>query len=492
MTIDPKSLKTKALFGLSAIPDQLTYQAFSFLIFTYYFAVVGLDMISMWIAYVIWGAWNALNDPLLGALSDRTRAKWGRKIYLIVSIIPLSLMMIFLFTAPMADQLIKFLYFLFVILLFEGVYTLFDVNVNAVFPEMFDEKERVTANVFVKGFTVLALIFSFLLPTIVIPQLVISQDYLFEQLLTGLAISRDLTTAVQFMLIRYVLENSNIMVNYVFNGIILAAITGIFAVPFLMFGIKEPEEGIEIHEQRPGFVESLKITLGNKTFVKFVIANTAIWYIFGILPTILPLYSVYVLGIDKDSILIGVSLLMAFLIAGFMFPVHRKIGRKIGMRNGLILTCIVWLCTMSLYVFLYSDPTIRMLSILVTGIQGFGLAGAMYYVDLLIGDVIDEDELKTGVRRSGSYYGINAFIHRFSTILIISSIALVFSGTGWSEYTPASTDPLLVTLGLKALIFVFPAVALLIAIFFLKRYELHGDKLEEMRKKLYEKRKSSP
>jgi len=129
----------------------------------------------MWIGYVVWGVWNMINDPVLGALSDRKRCKgkWGkRKYFMIISIIPLALMMIFLFTVPRGDQTIEFAYFLIVIFVFEFFYTLFDVNVNAVFPEMFPtEKERTETNIFIKGFTVLGIIFASL-PMILLKPLV--------------------------------------------------------------------------------------------------------------------------------------------------------------------------------------------------------------------------------------------------------------------------------------------------------------------------------
>jgi Na+/melibiose symporter-like transporter len=119
--------------------------------------------------------------------------------------------------------------------------------------------------------------------------------------------------------------------------------------------------------------------------------------------------------------------------------------------------------------------------------MGFGLSSALFYIDLIHGDIIDEDALKFGVKRAASYYGVNAFIHRFSTILGITTIAIIFSGTGWSEYIPNITDPSLLFLrdiGLKALIFVFPSIALVGSILFFKSYGLHGDRLEKMREEL--------
>ena len=114
--------------------------------------------------------------------------------------------------------------------------------------------------------------------------------------------------------------------------------------------------------------------------------------------------------------------------------------------------------------------------------SGFGLSSALFYIDILHGDVIDQDSLKHGVRRSASYYGINALIHRISTILSITTIALVFSVVGWAGYDPnPGVD---VIFGLKLLMFVFPAIALTISIICWRLYELHGDELKRMREEL--------
>ncbi|MFX1586972.1 MAG: MFS transporter, partial [Promethearchaeota archaeon] len=163
------SLKEKILFGTNAFPDQITYQAFTIYVFTFYFAVVGLTMLEMWIGFVLWGIWNMFNDPILGALSEKTkyRGKLGkRKLYLIISFVPLALIMIFLFTVPAN---FKFWYFIFIIFTFEFFYTMFSVNTNAVFPEMFPtEKQRGDVNVFIKAFTMIAVILASLIPTLVV------------------------------------------------------------------------------------------------------------------------------------------------------------------------------------------------------------------------------------------------------------------------------------------------------------------------------------
>ena len=416
-------------------------------------------------AYILWGIWNAINDPFLGALSERTkhRGKWGkRKFYLLISIIPLCIMMVLLFFVPFStdDKIIEFVYFLITIIVFEFFYTLFDVNVNALFPEMFPtEKKRAATNLFIKITLVVALILASLLPGIIVPDLV----------------PDELATPS---------EIAGIKINYFIMAIVAAIITIVISIPFLKWGVKEKVERVEDFEKRPSFIESLKFTLKNKTFVKFVIANTMLWYCYTILPLILPLYAEHVLLIEKGSFLISIALLMAFLVAAASMPLHRKLGTKIGMRNELILSMIVWIGTLFPF-FLISGSQFKVLFIFITALQGFPLAGAFYLVDIIHADVIDEDALKFGVKRSASYYGINAFVHRISIILVIATVILMFGTMGWDKkYDPITSDPLLVELGLKAIIWIFPAIALTIGILMMKSYGLHGERLENMRKEI--------
>jgi len=451
------TLKKKFLFGLSAIPDQLTYQSFTFLVFTFYYSVIGLNMTQLWIGFTIWGIWNAINDPLLGLLSDRTKLfkKFGkRRFYITIAFVPLCLLMIFLYTAPFTSNLINFIYFLIIINVNEGVYTLYSVNVNALFPEMFpSEKERASANIFIKSFTVIALIFAIVVPTFIITPMVPKNG----------------------------ITATDIFPKYIINGIFLAIITGCIGIFFVLFGIKErPEYAYDV-EKGPGFAEAAKITLKNKSFLIFVIANTFVWYVFGLLPTIFPLYAAYVLEIPPEStFLSGIPLIAAFIVAAFTFPIHRKMGKKFGFRKAFIISCIIWCFTMIPYIFLGSGDII--LCIIFTAIVGFPLSGALYYVDILISDIIDEDETKTGCRREGSYYGMNAFIHRFSILLRITTVALVFTGAGWAEYTP--NPNINVIFGLKSLMVVFPILAICIAIICLIKFPLHGERLQKMREEL--------
>jgi len=467
MSEEKLTFKKKFLFGLSAFPDQLTYQIFQFLIFTFYFMVVLIPLPLMIITYVIWGIWNAVNDPVLGALSERTkhRGKWGkRKLYLLISIIPLCIMVILMFYVPFntSDKMLEFIYFLSTIVIFEFFYTMFDVNVNALFPEMFpNEKQRASTNLIIKGLTVVALILSSLIPMIFI------SDYVPATAAIPLAKSQ-----------------------YFQMAIVIAAFTLIISIPFLLKGIKEKVERTEDFEKRPSFIQSLKITLTNKTFVKFVVANTAVWYCFSILPMIIPIYAESVIGGDLftggGSIIVGIALMLAFVIAALVMPIHKKLGFKYGMRKAFMITLGIWICTLFPFLFITGEA-FQIAFILLVALQGFPLSGALFYIDILHADVIDEDAVKFGVKRSASFYGINAFIHRISIILVILTIGLMFGNIGWDkQFDLSHLDDISVILGLKAIMVIFPSIALVIGLLAMKSYGLHGERLENMRKKVKE------
>ncbi len=209
-----------------------------------------------------------------------------------------------------------------------------------------------------------------------------------------------------------------------------------------------------------------------------------IWYCFNVLLTVFPLYSVFVLGRTQGSLLIGITLMLALIGAIVFLPLHSKIRAKIGTRKGLMLGMGIWIITLFPLFLLSNNEISRILSFVVFFTLGFGLSAALFYIDLIHGDVIDQDALKFGVRRAASYYGVNAFIHRFSMILGITTIYFIFSGTGWSEYVPIVADPFIRDLGLKTLMFIFPSLALVTSILIFKTYKLHGSRLKEMRQEL--------
>ncbi|MHA1719702.1 MAG: MFS transporter [Promethearchaeota archaeon] len=463
------SARTTLAFGFGAMTDQMSHQAFQFLIFTYYYAVVGVNLTILAVGFLIFAIWDSINDPLLGPISDRTKSKFGRRrFWILISFIPFALVNIVLFTPPMFwglgldSQLVNGLYMVFIIMLYDLVYTIFSINQLALFPEMFNsEKARSRGNKYKNILTIVGLLIGFVVPTLIINPMVPVSDTL---------------EARSFV--------SNM---YLQTGLMVGLFILIFSFIFFKFGMKEKEMTQEKSKtEELGVIASLKITFKNKSFLIFVFANLLVWFTFKMLTTIITLYGIHVIGIEEGNMLLTVLLLAALLTAAVFFPILQWFGNKIGHRNAFMVTETIWILALIPFLFLDDHPVAAVICMVFIGI---GLSGAMYFVDIIIGRVIDEDELETGMRRQGSYYGVNALINRYSTILVFGAIAAVLSGYGFNNYLLGdniSYEGL--KIGLKVLMVGFNIGAIIIVLILLWRFPIHGEKWRDIQKRLQNRR----
>ncbi len=449
------STKKAVSYSFAGFTDVIIFQFFTFLIFTFYFAVVGLHVFYITLAFIIWSIWNAINDPMLGALSDRMNSKWGRrKPFIIAGIYPLCIVVILLWTPPIgSSQFIIFVYFLIIIIIWEFFYTMYALNQTALFPEMFrDLEQRTKANTIIQFFQIISLMIAFILPSFFIPKY----------------------------------DDPQYFANYMYVGIVVAIICAISATIFIKFGLKERIEFSKDYETAPSFFNSLKYSLKNKAFVTYVIANFALWYTFAMLPTIVPFYGSFVLGIDSSLIL---SLLLAttFISAAIFIFLWRFIVAKVGAKKAFLYALIVYMIALSPFMFI-SDAISAFIAFFILGI---GIAGALIVRDVTIAAIIDEDELKTGTRREGGFYGINGFIVKLSNVFVFITIAIVFNSVGWAIFDPVGTTEETI-FGLRSLMFIFPAIFLGIGIIAILKFPITKEKYNQITedvRKLHEQKK---
>ena len=449
-----KSNAWKAVFySFGQISDVTAYQSFILLIFTFYYTVVHINIWLITLGYSIWSVWNAFNDPMIGYFSDRTHTRWGRRLpYIIFAFIPLAVILVLLYTPPVSfgisDEIINFIYFFVIIIVFELFYTAFSLNMTSLFPDIFlTEKERTQANNIRQVFTIIGLIFAFILPGLII------SDY----------------------------SDPASLPQYQEFGLIAGIVVIIGVVLFLLFGPREREEFKQDYKKAFGFFETIKYCFKSKSFRYYVISECCNWFVYGMLPTIVPLFAKYVLHIT-DALMISLLLGLTFISATiFITILWKPVVRKIGNRKSWLISMSVWIATLIPLLFI-SDLISGMI---VFFFIGMGLSGSLYIIDLVVADIVDEDETFTGIRREAGYYGVNAFVLRFSNVFVILAIGSVFSTVGWITFEPSAVTEHVI-LGLRFLICALPAIALVIAILAIYKYPLYGERLKQVKAKLQE------
>ena len=451
------SYKRAVSYSIGQIADIASYQAFTFLTFTFYFAVVGIDIGLIMIGFIIWSIWNSFNDTFIGYLSDKTHTRWGRRFpWIMASLIPIAVIMVLLFTPlssiGITDPTLNFVYFMIIIIVFELFFTMYDINYTSLYPEIFiTEEERAKGNNVRQLFAIVGLLAAFLLPGIFISS--------YTSPLPG---------------------------EYPTYGMVVAIIIIIAGLFFLIFSPKGRTEFRKDYKDAPNFFNTLKYSFKNKSFMRYIPAEIANWFVYGMIPVMVPLYGEFILDVEPFtiSLLLGVSFLSAGL---FMTVLWKPVVQKLGPRKSWLISMTIWIITLIPLFFL--GPGMEVVAFIVFFLIGIGLAGSLYIIDIIIADIVDEDEVKTGIRREGGYYGINIFFQRFATVFIFLIIGPVFLIADWGTFTPIDIPEF----EIRSLLVIFPVIALVIAIIAIYFYPLDGKylkQIKEQRDEIHQDKKS--
>ncbi|MHA1764462.1 MAG: MFS transporter, partial [Promethearchaeota archaeon] len=218
-------------FGMGSFAQWFVMSAFNTWVFTFYFSAVKLNVNLIMIAYITWTIWNAINDPLLGYISDRTRTRWGRrKPFIILGTIPVLIIEIILWIPPTGNPIYTFIYLLIMLICYDTFYTMITFF-DALFPELYvSVEERAEVNTIKQILATVGLLFAYLIPGIFIGDLTVKEGYLI-------------------------------------NGLVTSIIVGISLFIAIYWGVREKEEFKFDHQHEFNFFEGLKYAFKNRGFV---------------------------------------------------------------------------------------------------------------------------------------------------------------------------------------------------------------------------------
>jgi GPH family glycoside/pentoside/hexuronide:cation symporter len=390
------------------------------------------------LTFLIGRFWDGFTDPVMGYISDHTKFKMGRRRpYFLISAVPVAIAYYFLWSPPEALKGWElFAYLTAVYIITYTLWTVFSIPHNSLGAELtMDYHERTMLTGIREQLGVLGTLVGTLAPPI------------FAAALGG--------------------ERRGYPV--------VAGLTGFLTCIFIFICFFNVRENPEFQKQRPiALKQGLKILSRNRPFRTLVLVFMIALMGNAFVPTLTLYIADYVVKVGR-AVYTGVIvsyLLMAALSIIFWTRLSRKTGKREAWSYALVLSCVIF--ALSTY---YHEGT-WVIWIILAAFAGFGYGATYAFGYSMMADVIDLDELETGRRREGAYFGVWFFLEKgaIGLTVFIGMQTLYFMG-----YTPNVEQSPHVWWALKFLYSILPAICFGACYFLLRRYPITQQEHERIR-----------
>ncbi len=440
------STRYKLRWGIAGFGTSLISGIFGALLPIFYQDYLGLAAGWIALASAIYATWNAVNDPLFGYISDSTRSRLGRRIpYMRFTAPFLALTFILVwFVPPSGSQLTIFWWMLISMLLYDGCYTIIGLAYAALLPEMTEsDEERNGLQISSSLFGMFGMLLGFVIPDLFRPKAGTSPSLL-------------------------PLQMSMIVVGVVCAVLIITT----------TYSVKERREFYEGDQPLP-LGKALATSLTSRSFQILVAQN-----FMSILVSSLVVGSVFYLAdylVPASTMLLLACIFVPLLIGIPVTSVLRVRLGVVGAQQLLLLTAGAGL------LLIVVAPPVLIPACLALG--GLGLAGPQTLTNVLFAEVIDEDEIRSGVRREGSFFGINALVTKPAQSIAIALSPLILALTHFVTRDQNGggiflDQPDSALFGIRVIVGLIPGLAMLLGALILQWFPLRGRQLAEMQRKV--------
>ncbi|MEQ9306727.1 MAG: MFS transporter, partial [Marinoscillum sp.] len=94
-------IKEKISYGFGDFASSMFWKLFSMFLLFFYTDIFGISAAAVGTMFLVTRIWDALNDPLMGIISDRTKTRWGKfRPFLLFGAVPFGIIGVLSFTTP--------------------------------------------------------------------------------------------------------------------------------------------------------------------------------------------------------------------------------------------------------------------------------------------------------------------------------------------------------------------------------------------------------
>jgi glycoside/pentoside/hexuronide:cation symporter, GPH family len=405
------TLPVKLAYGAGDLGSGLTSQFLSFFLLIFLIEVAKMEPIVAGSVLAFGKVWDAINDPLVGMLSDRTKTRWGRRYpWIVLTAIPFGIAYFLIWIVPgFESPSLQFWYYVVITTIFQVFFTTTNLPYTALTAEMsssYDEGTELTS--FRLAFSVAGGVAILMIATVL-----------------GALIADD---AQRYMALGAIGA--------------LISIASIYWCVFGTYGYMQKKAAFEGRSlnataatEEESFFEQLKVVLSSRAFLFVAGIYMFSWLALQITAAIIPFYA-RTMGTNEGIVALlvqGPAILMMFVCA--------RLSERIGKKNLYFLGSGLWILVQIALFFLPQGEVNLLYGLCI--LASFGVATAYIVPWSILPDVIDLDELNTGRRREGTFYAFMTLLQKFGLAIGLFIVGVALDVSGVDESGAQSTGFLL-------------------------------------------------
>jgi GPH family glycoside/pentoside/hexuronide:cation symporter len=461
--------KTKLAYGAGDLGPAITGNIATFYMMFFFTNVAGIPAGLAGSILMIGKIWDGINDPMVGMLTDKTQSRrWGRRLpWLLYGAIPFAFFFFLQWIVPQftADKNINvwclFWYYVAIGIVSQAFFTVVNLPYTAMTPELTqDYDERTSLNSFRFTFSIGGSILSLILAKIIFLQIADQQQHY----------------------------------------LVLAAVCSVISILSLywcVYGVRDRILAFEAKrmqlpkEAEIPFFEQLKIVFSNKPFLFVIAIYLFSWLGVQITASIIPYFVINCMGMEEGDV--PTVMIAVQGTALFMLFIWNYLSQKIGKNLVYFLGMSSWIIA-AIGLFFLQPNQVGLMYVMAV-MAGVGVSTAYLIPWSMIPDVIELDELQTGQRREGIFYGFMVLLQKFGLAFGLFLVGNTLQAYGFKETVAGQSSlpiqPESALLAIRIVVGPIPTVCLIVGLVLVYFYpitrEMHAEimlKLQAQRERI--------